>query len=120
MTGAGFPHSDIHGSKLSRQLPVAFRSQTRPSSVLRRQGIHRWLFVAWKNKDARARYAILKELAEHLEARLGRRRRDADDAGSRPASGCGQRTQRTEETMAADQVRRIERELQTFDRSVSS
>ena len=26
----------------------------------RRQGIHRWLFVAWKNKDARARYAILK------------------------------------------------------------
>ena len=25
-----------------------------------RQGIHRWLFVAWKNKDARARYAILK------------------------------------------------------------
>jgi hypothetical protein len=28
----------------------------------RRQGIHRWLFVAWKNKDARARYAILKWL----------------------------------------------------------
>ena len=28
----------------------------------RRQGIHRWLFVAWKNKDARARYAILKGL----------------------------------------------------------
>src|SRR3954468_22999859 len=26
----------------------------------RRQGIHRRLFVAWKNKDARARYAILK------------------------------------------------------------
>ena len=26
----------------------------------RRQGIHRWLFVAWKNKDARARYAIIK------------------------------------------------------------
>ena len=26
----------------------------------RRQGIHRWHFVAWKNKDARARYAILK------------------------------------------------------------
>ena len=25
-----------------------------------RQGIHRWLFVAWKNKDARARYAVLK------------------------------------------------------------
>ena len=34
-----------------------------PASFIgaRRQGIHRWLFVAWKNKDARARYAILKE-----------------------------------------------------------
>jgi hypothetical protein len=33
-----------------------------PTSFIgsRRQGIHRWLFVAWKNKDARARYAILK------------------------------------------------------------
>src|SRR4051812_6213546 len=26
-----------------------------------RQGIHRWLFVAWKNKDARACSAVLKE-----------------------------------------------------------
>ena len=36
-----------------------------PTSFIgsRRQGIHRWLFVTWKNKDARARYAILKELA---------------------------------------------------------
>ena len=34
-----------------------------PTSFIgsRRQGIHRWLFVTWKNKDARARYAILKE-----------------------------------------------------------
>ena len=38
----------------------------------RRLGIHRWLFVAWKNKDARARYAVLKELTE------GRRRKSAD------------------------------------------
>ena len=29
----GFPHSDIHGSKLGRQLPVAFRSHPRPSSA---------------------------------------------------------------------------------------
>ncbi len=32
---------------------------------IRRQGIHRWLFVAWNTntfQDARARYAILKEL----------------------------------------------------------
>ena len=34
MTGAGFPHSDIHGSKLGRQLTVAFRSLPRPSSVV--------------------------------------------------------------------------------------
>jgi hypothetical protein len=34
MTTGGFPHSDIHGSKLVRQLPVAFRSLRRPSSVL--------------------------------------------------------------------------------------
>jgi hypothetical protein len=36
-----------------------------PTSFIgvRRQGIHRWLFVAWKNKDARARYAVLKELS---------------------------------------------------------
>ncbi len=34
-----------------------------PTSFIgvRCQGIHRWLFVAWKNKDARARYAVLKE-----------------------------------------------------------
>ena len=33
-----------------------------PTSFIgsRRLGIHRWLFVAWKNKDARARYAVLK------------------------------------------------------------
>ena len=28
-----FPHSDIYGSKLVRQLPAAYRSQLRPSSV---------------------------------------------------------------------------------------
>ena len=34
ITSAGFPHSDIHGSKLGRQLTVAFRSHPRPSSVV--------------------------------------------------------------------------------------
>ena len=29
---AGFPHSDIHGSKLVCELPVAFRTLQRPSS----------------------------------------------------------------------------------------
>src|SRR6476619_5999946 len=35
------------------QLPKSFIGS-------RRQGIHRWLFVAWTNKDARARSAVLK------------------------------------------------------------
>src|SRR3954454_9056835 len=41
-----------------------------PTSFIgsRRQGIHRWLFVTWKNKDARARYAILKEPAASMSA----------------------------------------------------
>jgi hypothetical protein len=45
-----------------------------PASFIgaRRQGIHRWLFVAWKNKDARARYAILKELTTRSQTQ-GRR-----------------------------------------------
>ena len=34
MSGAGFPHSDIPGSKLSRQLPEAYRSHSRLSSVV--------------------------------------------------------------------------------------
>ena len=34
MTGAGFPHSDICGSKVGRHLPAAFRSHPRPLSVL--------------------------------------------------------------------------------------
>ena len=33
MTGVGFPHSDIYGSKPGRRLPVAFRSHPRPSSA---------------------------------------------------------------------------------------
>ena len=39
-----------------------------PTSFIgrRRQGIHRWLFVAWKNKDARACSAVLKGLHQAL------------------------------------------------------
>ncbi len=33
MTRKRFPHSDISGSKLVRQLPEAYRSLLRPSSV---------------------------------------------------------------------------------------
>jgi hypothetical protein len=34
ITGGGFPHSVIRGSTLSRQLPAAYRSLSRPSSVV--------------------------------------------------------------------------------------
>ena len=41
-----------------------------PTSFIgfRRQGIHRWLFVAWRTKDARARYGILKGRQRHSGA----------------------------------------------------
>ena len=56
-----------------------------PTSFIgfRRQGIHRWLFVAWKNKDARARYGVLK-------GHDGRRRealRPVGTARGRPEAG---------------------------------
>jgi hypothetical protein len=43
-----------------------------PTSFIgfRRQGIHRWLFVAWRiNKDARARYGVLKERGRNGHSR---------------------------------------------------
>jgi hypothetical protein len=61
-----------------------------PTSFIgvRCQGIHRWLFVAWKNKDARTRYAVLKELSAQdarVPARLGRTGRACVDLeGSLP------------------------------------
>jgi hypothetical protein len=41
-------------------VPRGFSQLTTSFIGSRRQGIHRRLFVAWKNKDARARYAVLK------------------------------------------------------------
>ena len=43
-----------------------------PTSFIgrRRQGIHRWLFVAWKNKDARACSAVLKGRRAALAVRV--------------------------------------------------
>jgi hypothetical protein len=51
-----------------------------PTSFIgfRRQGIHRWLFVAWKNKDARARYGVLKERARRPPNATVRRVREED------------------------------------------
>ena len=55
-----------------------------PTSFIgsRRQGIHRWLFVAWKNiQDARARSAVLKGLKRGSSGRRSGTRQglDADD-----------------------------------------
>ena len=63
MTGAGFPHSDIRGSKLGRQLPRLFAA----THVLLRLQAPRHPPLALcsleNHKDARARSEILKVLA---------------------------------------------------------
>jgi hypothetical protein len=54
-----------------------------PTSFIgfRRQGIHRWLFVAWRIKDARARYEVLKSRRRiGAEGALIRRNRQAVSA----------------------------------------
>ena len=63
--------------------PRGFSQLTTSFIGSRRLGIHRWLFVAWKNKDARARYAVLKG----LWARLGEPNLEAHD--NAPAGGEG-------------------------------
>ena len=75
-----------------------------PTSFIgsRRQGIHRWLFVAWKNKDARARSAVLK-------GRTDRRRRLEGSTADRPT-----RRQRT------DAVSGEGRSLKTEERTTSA
>jgi hypothetical protein len=67
-----------------------------PTSFIgsRRQGIHRWLFVAWKNKDARARYAILKEEAQ--TRRTPAPTRESSPRESSAGVARQRRTQRTE------------------------
>ena len=47
MTPSGLSHSEIHGSKLVRQLPVAYRSLTASFIASWRQNIHHAPFVAW-------------------------------------------------------------------------
>ena len=67
-----------------------------PTSFIgsRRQGIHRWHFVAWKNKDARARYAILKEEAQ--TRRTPAPTRESSPRESSAGVARQRRTQRTE------------------------
>ena len=63
-----------------------------PTSFIgvRCQGIHRWLFVAWKNKDARTRYAVLKKQSSSPDARMPARKRagsaSQETEGSHPQS----------------------------------
>ena len=52
----------------------------------RRQGIHRWLFVAWRFKDARARYGVLKGQTG-AEGALARQRRAVAPEGGGIAFG---------------------------------
>ena len=91
MTGAGFPHSDIHGSKLGRQLPVAFRSLPRPSSVLTpRHPPLALCSLELYYKDARARYEVLKgrRRARDTELRRTERARAAGNAVAGRGDGC--------------------------------
>ena len=62
--------------------PRGFSQLTTSFIGSRRLGIHRWLFVAWKNKDARARYAILKGLDERRATRRSETTRCRLEAGS--------------------------------------
>ena len=75
-----------------------------PTSFIgsRRQGIHRWLFVAWKNKDARARYAILKGRERIEPAQTPRGHATARSAGRAGAARRGtRRSLKTEERIAS-------------------
>jgi hypothetical protein len=80
MTGAGFPHSDIHGSTLGRQLPVASRSHPRPSSASGAKASTVGSSSLELLLDARARYGILK--GSHRQERSPKERRRLMATGS--------------------------------------
>ena len=67
-----------------------------------RQGIHRWLFVAWNLQDARARYAVLKELCVNNAKGHGdvlntlRRRARKKKQAKAPTRGARSRSFKTE------------------------
>ena len=109
-----------------------------PTSFIgfRRQGIHRWLFVAWRIKDARARYEVLKSRrrigAEGALIRRNRQAVSAEGAGIAfspgrkmpPPEGSGrptsrQRAQRAQKTEQR-QTRNIRRGRPGVGRKTSS
>ncbi len=81
----------------------------------RRQGIHRWLFVAWRIKDARARYAVLKERCRRAATSPDRTedRRDkrpaakAGRAGSRRSLKTEQKASTSDQLGVPGQPRRV-------------
>jgi hypothetical protein len=92
MTGAGFPHSDIHGSQLGRQLPVAFRSLPRPSSASgAKASTVGSLYLG--ESDARARYGVLKGLKTRQRRSL---RAEQEQPGRSSVSRFGEYSSRSE------------------------
>jgi hypothetical protein len=102
MTGAGFPHSDIHGSTLGRQLPVASRSHPRPSSASGAKASTVGSSSLELLLDARARYGILKGACEGCAP--GQRNRGRSDSPSphREAGACDR--WRSERSQASDRL----------------
>ena len=94
--------------------PRGFSQLTTSFIGSRRLGIHRWLFVAWKNKDARARYAILKGLDTELEE-LGGTARCRLEAGS-ACSRCAQQDPVAGEPVLGALGHSLETEERTNDR----
>jgi hypothetical protein len=91
-----------------------------PTSFIgsRRQGIHRWLFVAWKNiQDARARSAILKERApprgRHAEGAPGRLDGPLRTAGRKR---CGDSLKTEDRTQSEFETNSIEPKLRYRNR----
>src|SRR5580692_11127575 len=86
MTPAGFPHSDIYGSMLGRQLPVAFRSLPRPSSASgAKASTVGSLYLG--ESDARARYGVLKGPWDAAKAAPWERNRNSLKKDAEPVSG---------------------------------
>jgi hypothetical protein len=85
----GYPRIDAWSAA-----PRGFSQPPTSFFGFRRQGIHRWLFVAWKNKDARARYGVLK-------GRTRRRRCDGRvSGGGRTAGNRRSHSLKTEQRIA--------------------
>src|SRR3954470_9111765 len=111
MTPAGFPHSEIHGSKPGRRLPVAYRSHPRPSSAsgAKASTVGSFLLGSFFLPcllDARARSAVLKGRAGRSRqvravVPAGRRRLSTEElAGVEEAGAPSQRNSERRATRA--------------------